>query len=159
MSATFARTTRFLESDRPGRRLVGLFLGGLAAAWASWFILARVTVHEVTARARLEVQSAAHVVAAPVGGKVVETRLAIGRDVQAGEVLVVLDATAERRALEQKRICHRGIVKRLEALRTQIEATKRGLVVQKKASGLALEGAQATIAQAEIQVRLASGTR
>jgi biotin carboxyl carrier protein len=44
--------------------------------------------------ARLEVASAAHPVTAVVGGRVVETKLQIGQEVRAGEILIVLDADA-----------------------------------------------------------------
>jgi len=71
-------------------------LGALLIAWIAWFGLGRVTIYEATSQARLEVQSAAHPVAAPVGGRVVETRLAVGRDVRSGEVLVALDGAAEQ---------------------------------------------------------------
>jgi len=76
-------------------------LGALLIAWSAWFGLRRVTIYEVTRQARLEVQSAAHPVAAPVGGRVVETRLAVGRDVRFGEVPVALDDAAEQLAIRE----------------------------------------------------------
>jgi multidrug resistance efflux pump len=92
-------------------------VSALLAAWVAWFLLGRVTVYEVTDRARLEVKSAAHPVATQVAGKVIETRLAIGRDVKAGEALVVLDSEAEQRALREKQTQRNAVAARLQALR------------------------------------------
>src|SRR5437879_5566513 len=103
MSATFSRTLRSLRTDRSRFWVVDLVVGGILAAWAAWFLLAEVAVYEVTEKARLEVESAAHGVAAPVGGQVTQTRLTIGRTVRAGDVLIVLDSEAEQLALTEKR--------------------------------------------------------
>src|SRR5207248_10350170 len=86
---------------------------------AAWFLAARVAVYEVGENARLEVQAAAHTVAAQVDGRVLATHLAIGRDVRAGEVLVVLDAEQERLALQERRARRDGLVAKLEARRQQ----------------------------------------
>jgi len=90
MPATFSRTLRSLDTDRSRWRGVSLLGVGLLAAWSSWLVLGQVTVYQMTERARLEVGSSVHPIATPVGGRVVETQLAIGQEVVAGEVLVVL---------------------------------------------------------------------
>ena len=64
-----------LDVDRSRRRLGVPLLGLALAAWTAWFLLGRVAVYEVTDRARLEVQSSAHPLAAPVDGRVLESRL------------------------------------------------------------------------------------
>ena len=65
---------------------------------------------------------AAHPVAAPVGGRIVETRLAVGRDVRSGEVLVALDGAAEQFAIREKRVYRDALVGRLAALQEEIRA-------------------------------------
>lgn len=102
MAATFCRTLRFLDADRSRRAISGLLLAGLLTGWLSWLGLGRVTVYEVSATARLEVQTSAHPIAAPVGGRVAQTHLRIGTEVAAGDVLVVLDTETERRAIAEK---------------------------------------------------------
>ena len=60
-----------LTADGFRRSLVGMLLAAvLLSAWAAWFFLARVTLYEVSAAARLEVSEAAHPVEAPVAGRV-----------------------------------------------------------------------------------------
>ena len=70
----------------PRRRRLGVVWIGLFVGWVVWFLFAEVGLYEVTEKARLEIKSAAHVVATPVGGAVVENRLTIGRQVAAGAV-------------------------------------------------------------------------
>lgn len=80
----------------------------LLAAWFAWFVFARVSVYAVSHSARLEVQSAPHPVDAPVGGRVVASRLVLGTAVREGEVLVQLDAEAFALELEREagRVAH-----------------------------------------------------
>jgi multidrug efflux pump subunit AcrA (membrane-fusion protein) len=103
MPTTFSRTLRSLEADDPRRRSIALLVGTLAISWAAWFLLARVPVYEVAETARLEVKAAAHPIATQVDGRVLTTNLAIGREVVAGEVLVILDSEQERLAIHERR--------------------------------------------------------
>jgi membrane fusion protein (multidrug efflux system) len=155
MPATFSRTLRSLETDGSGRRGILLLGVGLLAAWSVWLVLGRVTVYQTTDHARLEVGSSVHPIATPVGGRVVETRLVIGRDVAAGEVLVVLDAEAGRRALEEARARRRALATRREALLLEIAAVEAEVVVGRKARAAAAEEVQAQIAEAEARANLA----
>ncbi len=128
---------------------------GLLAAWASWLVLGQVTVYQLTERARLEVGSSVHPIATPIGGQVVETRLAIGREVVAGEVLVVLDTEAEQRALEQARTRRRALTTRRQALLKEIAAVEEEVVVERKARTAALEEVRAQIAEATAKANFA----
>jgi membrane fusion protein (multidrug efflux system) len=92
--ATFTRTIRSLEADGSRSRVVDLLLLSALVAWVAWLIWGRVTLYEVSESARLEVEGAAHPIAVPLAGRVVETRMAIGRDVSEGDVLIVLDDRA-----------------------------------------------------------------
>ncbi|MFQ5904353.1 MAG: HlyD family secretion protein, partial [Candidatus Binatia bacterium] len=85
MATPFSRSTRSLAADGFRRSTWGLLLAAvLLGAWAVWFCLARVAVYEVTDTARLEADRAAHPVEAPVAGRVVATRLALGQEVRVG---------------------------------------------------------------------------
>src|SRR5215813_2706044 len=139
MPATFSRTLRSLDADRSRRRGVALALLALFGAWAAWLVLGRVPLYEVTETARLEVASAAHPVTAVVGGRIVETRLQIGQEVRAGDVLVVLDAEAEERALQEKQARRQTLTARLAALRNEIQTEQDALRVQQQARSVALE--------------------
>src|SRR5262249_42516771 len=155
MSATFSRTTRFLDGERRGRWLVALLLAVVIAAWGVWFLFGRVACHETTAKARLEVSSAAHPIAAPVGGQIVLTRLTIGRSVQAGEVLLVLDAEAERAALRERQTRSAALIVRLRALSKEIAAEEVALREGQRAQRLAMEEIQAQVAAAAARLTFA----
>ena len=88
MAVDFSRTTRSLAADGPGQALlVWLITLGLLALWLAWFLLARVQVFAVSQQARLEVEGAGRPVAVSIAGRLVSTRMRIGQQVAAGEVL------------------------------------------------------------------------
>ena len=65
MPAQFARTTRSLAKDSAAGAILVWGIAALAlAAWCGWMFFGRVAVYEVSTKARLEVQEAAH----PVSG-------------------------------------------------------------------------------------------
>jgi membrane fusion protein (multidrug efflux system) len=151
----FSRTLRSLEADRSRRRGVALVFFVLGGAWAAWLVLGRVPLYEVTETARLEVARAAHAVTAVVGGRVVETKLRIGQEVRAGEVLVVLDAETERRALREKQTRRQTLHARLTALRGEIRAEEEALGVQRKARLVALDEARVVAKEAAVRAESA----
>jgi membrane fusion protein (multidrug efflux system) len=155
MAATFSRTLRSLETDGSRRCLGTLLLAGLLLAWAAWFILGRVGVYEVSDKARLEVRSAAHVVASPVGGRVVQTHLTLGRWVEKNEVLLTLDAEAEERRLAEHRARREALQARLAAQRYEHQAEQSALKAQQLARAVAQQEARARISEAETRVTFA----
>jgi membrane fusion protein (multidrug efflux system) len=152
MPATFSRTLRSLETDRPGRwatRTLQLLLAALLAGWGAWFLFGQVPVYEVTTRARLEVTRAAHPVAAQVAGQIAQTNLMIGREVRERDVLAVLDAETEQLALGEKVARRDALPALLTALGREIEAERKAMAVQLAARDLAVEEARAQQAEAE----------
>ncbi len=123
MAVAFARTLRSLSAQRPRRApwavlLVALLLAG----WGWWLLRAELTVYELSGDARLEVQRRAHSVQAPVGGQVIASHLEIGRAVEAGDVLVELDAEQENLRLAETDASLAGLRGRLVALDAAIGA-------------------------------------
>src|SRR3954470_10507558 len=105
MPVPFSGTTRALAADR-GRGALALQLAGAAAvaAWAAWMGAARLTLYEDSAAARGEADRAVHPVDAASGRRAAAAPgLRLGAAVRAGDVLVVLDASAERIELERER--------------------------------------------------------
>src|SRR5262245_22526875 len=97
MATAFSRTLRSLAADGSRRALgVILFVALILGGWVAWCLLAQVAVYGVTQTARLEAERVIHPVVAKVAGQVVATRLIVGQEVQAGDVLVELEATAQR---------------------------------------------------------------
>ena len=61
----------------------------ILALWVIWFVRAEIVRYEVAETARLESESAGYDLQTPVAGRVVVSRLALGRRVHAGEDDVV----------------------------------------------------------------------
>lgn len=149
VESIFPRTFRALARGR-GRLALWLLPVGLIAVWAGWFFLARVTVYERSAQARLELNREVYSIDAPAQGRVVRTRLELHRPVQAGEVLVELEREQEERQLAEAEAQLRGLGPQLEAARAELEAAQLGLV-EHKGQGLAgVEEARARLAEAEV---------
>jgi membrane fusion protein (multidrug efflux system) len=122
----FSTSLRTLEADGFRGTMLGLLLVvGLLSAWGVWFIGAHVALYAVSDTARLEMSQATHPVEAPVAGRVVATYLVLGQEVQGGDVLVELDATAQHLQLEEEQTRVRALTPQLEALRTAIAAEER----------------------------------
>jgi len=145
-----------LAVDGFGRSLAGvltatLLLGG----WGAWFLLARVAVYEVTQNARLEVDRAAYPIATPVAGRVAVTRLAVGQEVQAGEVLIELDAEAQRLQQEEARARLVALSTQLVARRQEVTAEEAARQGEQQAARAGLVEARARHREAEVAVRAA----
>jgi multidrug resistance efflux pump len=156
MAATFSRTLRSLEADNSRRSAWGvLVVAALLAAWAGWFFFARVPLYEVTDTARLEVVAEPHPVESPVAGRVVAETVALGRQVQAGEVLVELDSQRERLQFDEERRHLAAVGPQLEALRGQFGAEQQAMERQQQASRVALDEARAKSREAQAATQFA----
>jgi multidrug resistance efflux pump len=152
----FFMTQRTLKAEGfRGTTLGVLLVVGLLSAWGAWFFGAEVALYTVSETARLETSQAAHPVEAPVAGLVVATHLLLGREVQSGEMLVELDATAQRLQLEEEQARVRALAPQLEALHTAIAAEEQALREARHASRTAIDEARARHREAEVAARAA----
>jgi multidrug resistance efflux pump len=103
-------------------------------------------LYEVTEAARLEVGHEAHALQAPVAGRVMATRLVLNTDVQAGDVLVELDAEGERRRLAEEHA-------NLAMLSSQLELLRKKVVAEEQAGQEAQRADQAALAKAQEEWR------
>src|SRR5688572_17733019 len=150
MPTPFARSMRSLEAD--GFRRIGLaFLvaGSLLAAWTAWFVLGRVAVYEVTDQARLEVNQAVHPVESRVEGRTIATHLTLGRDVQAGDILVELDADEERLRLDEEQTRLAALPPQVDAVAAEVAAEERAIEAARQGSIAALDEARSQLAESE----------
>jgi multidrug resistance efflux pump len=155
-SAMFSTAQRTLDADGfRGTTLGVLLVIGLLGAWGAWFIGAQVALYAVSDTARLEMSQAAHPVEAPVAGRVVATHLVLGQEVQGGDALVDLDATAQQLQLEEEQARLRALTPQLEALRTAIVAEEQALRDSRHAGRVALDEARARHREAEVAARAA----
>jgi membrane fusion protein (multidrug efflux system) len=128
----------------------------VVAVWLAWLFAARVAVMEVSDDARLEVGAAAHPVQAEVGGRVVSTTLVLGRDVKEGDVLLDLDARAERLQLEEARLRRTTLQNQVEPLRNELVARERVRLEARLAAEAQLSEARARQHEAALRARIAS---
>ena len=154
MPSTFSRTMRSLEGDGPRWGIVRA-AGALSTVWLAWFLVARVPIYEVAESARLEVKAAAHPVAAQVDGRVLVTHLAIGWEVQAREILVVLDSEEQRLALREGRTRRDGFAAKLGARRVQITAEQEAASKHRAARSVAIGELRAKVEESEARAKYA----
>jgi multidrug resistance efflux pump/uncharacterized membrane protein (UPF0127 family) len=155
MATPFSRTMHSLAADRFHRSLLGILLvAALLGAWATWFFLAQVTLYEVSTTARLEVSDAAHPVEAQVAGRVQATYLVLGREVQAGDVLVELDADTQRLQLEEERARLAALIPQISELRAESTAEEAAQREDQQAGQVALDQARARHREAEVAAQL-----
>jgi multidrug resistance efflux pump len=141
VSASFDRTIRALQTDGMNPTVLGLItMTVVVAIWSCWLLFGRVSVYETSAAARLEVERV-HPVAATVGGRIVASHLALGRQVQRGDVLLEIASDRERLETSEERT-------RLATLRTQIAAIETEIAAEEQALVLAGRAARAGLAEA-----------
>ena len=98
MASSFHRTSQSLRLDRGIWSITAFAVAiTLIVAWLVWAFKAVVVRYEVSDSARLEVDAAPYPIDAQVAGKLTGSRLVLGKEVHAGEVLVELDRSEERR--------------------------------------------------------------
>jgi multidrug resistance efflux pump len=156
MPSPFSRTLRSLEADGHRRWAAGLIPALLLlSVWGVWFLVARVSVYEVSDRAWLAVDREAHPIAAPVPGRIASLRMALGQQVAAGEVLAVLEGEEQRSRLEEERARATGFERQAAALHQQIASGHQELADRGHASQAAVEETRSKLREAEAAARLA----
>ena len=152
---SFSRTMRALDADGLSPALLGVVLvAGLAGVWSAWLVAARVPVYQLSEAARLEVERI-HPVASPVSGRVVSTSLAVGRDVQQGDVLLEIDANRERLETDEQRTLLTSLAGEIAGVGREASAIQGALDETRRASRAALAEAEQRISGAEAASRAA----
>ncbi len=156
MATAFTRTMHSLRGDGFRRTIAGIAIATIfLSAWCSWLVLARLARYETTDSARLEVDRAAHVLQAPYTGRVVASRLELGRHVEQGEILLDLDANPEQLQIQEEQTRRKGIDPRLESLRAELTASVQAAEREKDAAWASLEEARVRVREAEQPARFA----
>ncbi len=158
MSHPFQHSLRRLNADARSRSWwPPLVLAALLAAWLVWAVVARVTIYAVSATARLEVVQAACPVESSLDGRVVATHIVLDAEVNAGDVLVVLDSEPLRLERDELHATRDGRDAELGPLREEIDALRRQLDQLELATTKGVEEQAAEIEEAEAALRLAIG--
>jgi len=156
LSAAFSRTTRSLAHESSGYALAAWLTGGLLlAGWFAWFFFAKITVYEISSLARLEVNRFAHPVAAPVAGKVISAFLALGQEIQEGDVLVELDARSEKLRLQEEESRLKSLPPQIAALQKQITDLEQAISKEHKSALAAIQSARSRQQEASTAVSFA----
>ena len=156
MATPFSRTLRALKADRFRGSLLALTcVIALLGGWMAWFFLARVARYEVTNAARLEVDQETHPVQSPVLARVVSSNLFLGREVKAGDVLVELDANAERLQVEEQRTQLGALGSQIDSLKTQVVQLEQARAREEQTAHVAIEQAGAKYREADALARSA----
>lgn len=142
MPTPFSRTTRSLAQDSARYALVIWLISGLLLSlWLSWLFFARITLYEISGKARLEVNHSAYPIAAVVAGKVIAISTALGQQVQAGEILLILDSQNQKLRLAEEQ-------SRIKALPAQIAALQKQITAMEQVKSQNLLAAQAALQSA-----------
>jgi len=156
MPSPFFRSERFLESETFKRGAWGLLIAAvLLSLWVAWFLRARVAVYAVSESADLEVDRAAHPVESQYSGRVVQSALALDREVRMGEVLVELDADMQKLQLAEEHTRLGALAPQIRSLEDQIAAEQRASEQEQHTSSVALDEARAHFREADAAAHLA----
>src|SRR3954462_8330874 len=156
MPESFQRVSVSLRADRGVRSPVVLLVAVLlVAGWFGWAFLSRITRFEISDSARLEIDSAIYPVQANTAGELLSSRLALGRHVNAGDLLVELSTERERLALEEEKARLAALQPQLAALRAELESETEGKTDERKVLVLSVDSARAQYEEANAQAMLA----
>jgi len=154
MTTPFSKTFSRLLADH-GCAQTWTLLAALVmlGGWSWWAARAHVTLYEVSAQARIELDSATYPIESPLAGRVVQTKLHVGESVRSGEVLVEIDPVPDQLHLRQEEAAVKGLEPELARLRAQIAAEEEARREEQKAAAVSEEEARNRIREAEATVK------
>ena len=155
MSSPFGRSVRAIESERTRGWVPVAVAAALLAMWAAWFLFSRIPLYETSASARIESTAATHPIDARMAGRVVRVNLAVGAPVRAGEILVELEADAERLALDQARARVAALDPEVSSVRREIAAEERGIEDERRSTAGARDEQRAVLRETRAALGLA----
>jgi membrane fusion protein (multidrug efflux system) len=152
MLAEFGRSRRSLNRDGFGRSIAGVLVAGsLLAAWLVWFLTVPVARYEVTEEARIEADSSTHVLQAPVAGRVVLSNLTLGREVEAGDILVAIETDMQRLQVKEEEARAAMLEAEWRAVRAQLASEAQSARAETTVSMAAVGESRAQFREAEAQ--------
>jgi multidrug resistance efflux pump len=152
----FARSFCRLRADR-GNATIWVMFGAVAtlAAWWCWAVLAQISLYEVSADARVELDGATYAVGCPFPGRIVAANLRVGQSVRRGDLLVEIDSTPEQLRLREQEVQIDGLDPQIAHLQSQIDAEDGAGNAEERGTHLSQGEAESRVREAEIQVRFA----
>jgi membrane fusion protein (multidrug efflux system) len=154
---SFHRVKHSLRADNGLKSVAGVLVAlGLGTAWLVWGSQARITRYELSESARLELDGAAYPVQANAAGRLVSSKLVLGREVHAGDILAELDDDDEWLILQQERTHLKSLEPQVAALREQMQSEGQGQSDEQSVLNLSIEAGRAQYREAHTQAILAA---
>jgi multidrug resistance efflux pump len=142
---SFDRTIRQLSAVRSGLATV-VALSGAAVALVAWAALAEVPLYRTSTEARVVAFGDSVAIEAPIQGRIAELRVTVGQEVEAGQVLILLDASglASRRDHMKREI---------ELLRSRVADVQAEIDSVAALAASSRDAAQASVKEAQAERR------
>ena len=156
MTTAFTKTYQALLSERSRLTYLAVAVGLLLfGGWLWWATQIPVTLYEVSAEARLELDSATYPVQSPFVGRIVKTNLSVGQLVKQGDVMVEIDAEPDQLQMRQEQVRAIGLEPEMSRLRSQLSAEESAREAEQKAAKSLLDEAQLRIREADAAAKFA----
>ena len=156
MGSSFSSSMRSLGNDRFSPSfLVVIIAVTILGVWIAWVVMARVSVYEISDSGRIEAATSLYPIAAQTSGKVMTTYLTVGREVEAGDILIEFEAEDERLRLAETRTQISTLAPQLGALRDEVAAEEAARKEQLKAARIAIDQARSQLEESKASVQLA----
>jgi membrane fusion protein (multidrug efflux system) len=155
MSSPFSRSLRALDADPSRTWWTTVVAAALIVGWGAWFLFARVPLYETSTSARIEATSAAYPVQARLAGRAIRVSMGLGTRVKEGDVLVEIEADAERLVLQEARARRDALAPEIAAVRDEIAAEERALDDERRAAVIARDEQRAVLQEADVARALA----
>lgn len=156
MADSFHSITQSLRRDSGISTALASVIGlALFIGWGVWACYAQIRQFESSESARLEITSSSYPIQANKTAELKESHLVLGRQVQAGDILVELDSSAEELSLEEERAHLASIAPQIAALDAQMESEQAGQTDERNVLVVARAGAWAETRQIDAEAMLA----
>jgi multidrug resistance efflux pump len=147
----FARSFQRLRADHGNSTLwISATATAALATWIFWALFAQVSLFEISADARVELDGATYPIDAPVAGRIVAVSLHSGQRVQRGDLLIEIDSMAEQLQLHEVQVQAQGLEPQLARLNAQIEAERSMSGAEDRAARFKAEEAESRVHEAQI---------
>ncbi|HJQ37622.1 MAG TPA: HlyD family efflux transporter periplasmic adaptor subunit [Thermoanaerobaculia bacterium] len=156
MATPFERTLRTLKADRFRVTATGLAIAAaFVLVWMAWMALARVSIRETSAAARIEIARRSRPVESVADGVVAAIEVQPGARVRAGAPLVRLATVREEHAIAEHEAELRGVIAEGQSIRNEILTAERSLESERQGVAAAVARARAEASEKSAPAMLA----
>ncbi len=142
-----------MSERRRSRRWITAVVVALLSGWLCWAHWARISLYEVTSKVRIEADSGIYQIDSPVSGRIVQSRLEVGRQLHRGDMLVEIDDLPDQLHRDQEMRYRQSLSSELEQLRLQIAAEELARAEEQKSAQLNIRQADDQVGETEIAAK------